>query len=514
MVGIIITIVCAIVVATGTFFGGIQYRIKIGEAQIGGAEKKANDIISDAKNKAENKKREILLETKEEVLKTKTEAEREIKVQRDEVVKQENRLMQKEENLDQKTAQIDQKNQQLDEKNKQLNGKLAEAEEIRSKHITELEKIASLTREEAKKVLIENIKDEAKLEAAQSLKRIEEETKENSQILAKNILGTAIQRCAADHIAEFTVSVVNLPNDEIKGRIIGREGRNIRTFETLTGIDFIIDDTPEAIVLSGFDPVRREVARLTLEKAVADGRIQPAKIEEFFESSKKEVAQIIKQEGDRATFETNVHGLHPELVKLLGRLKYRTSFGQNVLNHSIEVANIAGLLAAELGEDITLAKRAGLLHDIGKTADQEQEGSHVTIGVEIARKYKEKDAVIHAIAAHHGDIEAQSVIAVLIQAADAISAARPGARRENVETYIKRLRQLEDIATGFKGVDKAFAIQAGREIRIMVKPDAVNESTTLMLAKDVAKKIESEMEYPGQIKVNVIRETRAIEYAS
>jgi len=514
MIWIIIGVVVAVVLIVAAFFVGIQYRVKIGEAQIGGAEKKAQDIINTAKQQAENKKREVLLETKEEVLKTKTEAEREIKNSRDEIAKQESRIIQKEESLDQKMTGIEEKTNQLAEKDKQLEEKLAEAAEIHNRHVAELEKIASLTREEAKKALIENIQDEARLEAAQSLKKIEEETKENANSMAKNIIGTAIQRCAADHIAEFTVSVVPLPNDEVKGRIIGREGRNIRTLETLTGIDFIIDDTPEAVVLSGFDPVRREIARLTLEKAVSDGRIQPAKIEEFYEKSKKEVDDIIKKEGERATFETNVHGLHPELVRLLGRLKYRTSFGQNVLNHSIEVANITGLLAAELGEDVTMAKRAGLLHDIGKSTDQDQEGSHVSIGAEIARKYKEKDVVVNAIMSHHGDVEPTSVISVLVAAADAISAARPGARRENVETYIKRLRQLEEIATGFKGVDKAFAIQAGREIRVIVKPEAVNDDSTLMLAKDVAKKIESEMEYPGQIKVNVIRETRAIEYAS
>lgn len=510
----IVFLVVLIAVSFLAFRFGINYRKKIAEAEIGGAEVKASDIINSAKAKAENKKREVLLEAKEEIIKNKAEADKEIRSRRDEISKQENRLMQKEETLDKKISDFEVKESKLQERNQELDVKLAQAEEAYNRQVGELERISGLTASDAKAALIAAIQDEARLEAAQSVKKIEDEAREEADNKARNIISVAIQRCASDHVAETTVSVVPLPSDEMKGRIIGREGRNIRTLEQLTGIDLVIDDTPEAVILSGFDPVRREVARLTLEKLIADGRIHPARIEEVFERSKKEVAQIIKQAGEQATFDTGVHGLNSELVKLIGRLKYRTSYGQNVLKHSVEVAHLAGLMAGELGVDVTLAKRAGLLHDIGKAIDQEQEGSHVTIGAEIAKKYKENDAVVHGILAHHGDIEAESVVAVLIQAADAISAARPGARRENVETYIKRLQQLEEIAGSFSGVDKAFAIQAGREVRIMVKPDSVSDSNTILLAKDIVKKIEGEMEYPGQIKVNVIRELRAIEYAS
>ncbi|MDR1101608.1 MAG: ribonuclease Y [Clostridiales bacterium] len=493
---------------------GISYRKKIAEAEIGGAEKKAQDIINQAKAKAENKRREVLLEAKEEIIKNKAEADKEVKTRREEISRQENRLVQKEETLDKKTTALEEKTSEMGKLTEELENKLKMAEETYKKQVGELERISGLTAAEAKAGLIETIKSEARLEAAQSVKKIEDEAREDAEKRAREIISGAIQRCSSDHVAETTVSVVPIPNDEMKGRIIGREGRNIRTIESLTGIDLVIDDTPEAVILSGFDPIRREIARLTLEKLIVDGRIHPARIEETFERSKKEVEQIIKQEGEQATFDTGVHGLHPELVRLIGRLKYRTSYGQNVLKHSIEVSHLAGLMAGELGEDVMLAKRTGLLHDIGKAIDQEQDGSHVTIGANIAKKYKENDAVVHGILAHHGDIEPQTIVAVLVQAADAVSAARPGARRENVETYIKRLQQLESIANSFTGVDRSFAIQAGREIRIMVKPEAMSDSSTVMLAKDVVKKIESEMEYPGQIKVHVIRELRAIEYAS
>lgn len=514
LVGLIIAIVAIPVAAFCAFKSGISYRRKVAEAEIGGAESRAKDIINEAKAKAENKKREVLLEAKEEVMKTKAEAEKEVRQRREEATKQEQRIQQKEDNLDRKMQATEEKEAQLAKKSQQVEVQLAETSELKDKQVKDLERISGFTATEAKTALIDTIKSEARLEAAQEVKKIEEEAREEGENKAKNIISIAIQRCSSSHATDSTVSVVALPSDDVKGRIIGREGRNIRAIENLTGVDLIIDDTPEAVVLSGFDPVRREVARLTLEKLISDGRIHPARIEEVFEKAKKEIEQIIKQEGDNATFETGVHGLNPELVKLLGRLKYRTSYGQNVLKHSIEVSHIAGLMAAELGLDIALAKRAGLLHDIGKAIDQEQEGSHVTIGAEAARKYKEKDLIINAIAAHHGDVEPQSIIAVLVQAADAVSSSRPGARRENSETYSKRLRQLEDIANSFDGVEKTFAIQAGREVRIVVKPDAVNDATAHLIAKDVAKKIEEEMEYPGQIKVHVIRELRAIEYAS
>jgi len=509
----IVTLVVAVVAATIAFRLGINYRRKIAEAEIGGAEETAKRILGDAQQVAASKKREALLEAKEEILKSKSEFEKEIKERRSEVSRQENRIQQKEESLDKKVEALEAKDNALASRAKELELKIAEVATVKKKQIEVLERISGLTMVEAKAELIRNIESEARLESAMTLKEIEDRTREEADKKAREIIGGAIQRCAADHVAETTVSVVELPNDEMKGRIIGREGRNIRTLETLTGIDLIIDDTPEAVILSGFDPIRREVARLTLEKLITDGRIHPARIEETVERSRREVDNIIKQEGEQAVFDTGVHGLHPEIVKILGRLKYRTSYGQNVLKHSTEVSHLAGLMAAELGSDIMLAKRAGLLHDIGKAVDHEVEGTHITIGADIAKKYKENDEVIHAILAHHGDIQANTITAVLVQAADAISAARPGARRENLETYIKRLEKLEEIANSFEGIERSFAIQAGREIRIMVKAEDVSDERTLLIARDVVKKIEDEMEYPGQIKVNVIRELRAIEYA-
>ncbi len=505
--------ILCVIVGVVMFFVGSNHRKKIAEATIGSAEDQAKKIIKDAEKAAEGKKREVLLEAKEENHKLRQELEKEIKERRAEIQRQERRIQQKEENLDKKTDSIEKKEEQLADRNKQLDAKFAEVDGIKEKQTALLEKISGYTAEEARQELLRSIESEAKHEAAMMIKDIEDKAKEEAETKAREIIGGAIQRCAADHAAETTVSVVALPNDEMKGRIIGREGRNIRALETLTGIDFIIDDTPEAVILSGFDPVRREVARLTLEKLIVDGRIHPARIEETVERCRKDVENIIKQEGEHATFETGVHGLHPELIKLLGRLRYRTSYGQNVLKHSIEVAHLAGIMAGELGADITLAKRAGLLHDIGKAIDHEVEGSHITIGADVARKYKESEAVIHAIMAHHGDVQANTMIAVLVQAADAISAARPGARRENLETYIKRLQKLEEIANSFNGVEKSFAIQAGREVRIMVKPEDVSDENTVIIARDVCRMIESEMEYPGQIKVNVIRELRATDYA-
>ena len=508
-----IAFVLIIIAAAISFRLGIAYRRKIAEAEIGGAEQQAKKIVSDAEKLAESKKREALLEAKEDAHKHRLELDKEIKEHRTENQRQERRIQQKEEALDKKVEQLEQKEEALAKRNKDLDKKMADADNIHEKQILELEKISGLTADEAKEYLLKNIESEVRHEAAMMIKDITDKAKEEGDKKAHDIVAGAIQRCAADHSAETTVSVVPLPNDEMKGRIIGREGRNIRTLETLTGIDLIIDDTPEAVILSGFDPIRREVARLTLEKLIVDGRIHPARIEETVERSKKEVENIIKQEGEHATFETGVHGLHPEIVRLLGKLKYRTSYGQNVLKHSIEVSHLAGIMAGELGADITIAKRAGLLHDLGKAIDHEVEGSHATIGADIAKKYKESEEVIHSILAHHGDVQPNSIIACLVQAADSISAARPGARRENLETYIKRLEKLEAIANSFEGVDKSFAIQAGREIRIMVKPEIVTDDNTILMARDIVKKIESEMEYPGQIKVNVIRELRSIEYA-
>ena len=514
---ILIVVVVAILacLATGfiSFRAGVEHRKKIAEAQFGSAEEQAKRIVADAEKNAAAKKKEITLEAKEEIQKARAEAEKELKERRNEILRQERRISQKEETLDKKTENLERKEHTLTTKMKSLEARELELTEIKEKQLAELEKISGLSQEEAKDIIMKSIEDQARHDAAIMVKEIEQEAKENAERNAKNIVALSIQKVAADHVAETTVSVVNLPSDEMKGRIIGREGRNIRTLETLTGVDLIIDDTPEAVVVSSFDPVRREVAKTALEKLIVDGRIHPARIEETVEKSRKEVEAIIKQEGESATFETGVHGLHPELIKLLGKLKYRTSYGQNVLKHSIEVAHLAGVMAGELGTDVALAKRAGLLHDIGKAVDHEIEGSHVTIGAEIAKKYRENKDVIHAIMAHHGDVEAQTLVASLVQAADAISAARPGARRENLETYIKRLQKLEEIANNFDGVEKSFAIQAGREIRIMIKPDVVNDDGMVMVAKDIVKRIEEELEYPGQIKVSLIRETRAVDYA-
>ena len=492
---------------------GVLYRKKVSEREIGSAEEKAKQIINESIKSAESKKREAMLEAKEEIHKSRSEYEREVKERRSELQKQERRLQQKEETLDRKTDALDKKTDALNQKIAAIDAKQNEINQLKKTQMELLEKISGYTVEEAKTFLINSLKDDVVHEQALMVKEIEAQYKDEADSRAREIIATAIQRCAADHVAETTVSVVPLPNDEMKGRIIGREGRNIRAIETLTGCDLIIDDTPEAITLSSFDPVRREVARIALEKLIQDGRIHPARIEEMVAKAQKEVNATIKAEGERAVFETNIHGLHPELIKLLGRMKYRTSYGQNVLNHSIEVSHIAGLLASELGVDVATAKRAGLLHDIGKAIDHEVEGSHVTIGVNIARKYKESEEVIHAIEAHHGDVEAHTVVACLVQAADAISAARPGARRENIENYVKRLEKLEEVTKSFPGIANCFAIQAGREIRIMVKPEEVSEDQMVLLARDIAKKIEDELTYPGQIKVNLLRETKAVDYA-
>ena len=495
------------------FASGVEHRKQVAESQFISAEERAKTIVSEAERAASSKKREALLEAKEENQKLRQELDREIKERRNEIARQERRINQKEETLDKKTDNLERKEQSLASRIKSLEKKEHEITEIKQKQTEELERISGLTRDEAKSLLVREIEMAARHDAAVMVKEIEQEARETAEKKAKNIVAMSIQKVAADHVAESTVSVVNLPSDEMKGRIIGREGRNIRSIETLTGVDLIIDDTPEAVIVSSFDPVRREVAKMTLEKLIVDGRIHPARIEDSVEKSRKEVDAIIKQEGENAAFSTGVHGLHPELIKLLGKLKYRTSYGQNVLKHSMEVAFLAGVMAGELGCDVTLAKRAGLLHDIGKAVDHEVEGSHVTIGADIAKKFRENKDVVHAIMAHHGDVEPQTMIAVLVQAADAISAARPGARRENLETYIKRLEKLEEIANEYEGVEKSFAIQAGREIRIMVKPEAVNDDAMIIVAKEIAKKIESEMEYPGQIKVSLIRETRAVDYA-
>ena len=485
----------------------------ISKQTVNDAKREAESIKNEAEESAARKKREALLEAKEEIHKNRADLEREIKERRGEMSKTERRLTQKEETLDRKTDAADKKNEELTRRLANVQKSREEAEQYKQQQLERLESISGLTRDEAKQYLVDSIEQEAQHDAAIKLREIQQQTKDDAEKYAREVISSAIQRCAADHVAEATVSVVPLPNDEMKGRIIGREGRNIRTLETLTGVDLIIDDTPEAITLSCFDPVRREVARLTLEKLIIDGRIHPARIEEMVEKSRREVDQIIKQEGERAVLETGVHGLHPELVKLLGRMRYRTSYGQNVLQHSIEVSHIAGILAGELGINATQAKRAGLLHDIGKAVDREMEGSHVDIGVDLCKRYHEHADIIHAVQAHHGDIEAKTLVACLVQAADAISAARPGARRENLEAYIKRLEKLEEIANTTPGVSSSYAIQAGREIRIIVNPEQVNDSQMILLSREIAKKIEDELEYPGQIKINMIRETRAVEYA-
>ncbi|CDI40677.1 endoribonuclease Y [Tepidanaerobacter acetatoxydans Re1] len=492
---------------------GYFIRKYIAEAKINSAEESAKKIVEDAENKAESIKREALVEAKEEILKLKNEAEKELRERRNELQRSERRLIQKEEGIDKKIEAIEKKEEAITKKQNEISQIHEKVNELYSQQIAELERISSLTTEEAKEFLLNKVKDEIRHDAAIMIKEIETQAKEEAQKRAKEIISYAIQKCAVDQVAETTVSVVALPNDEMKGRIIGREGRNIRALETLTGVDLIIDDTPEAVILSGFDPVRRQVAKIALEKLILDGRIHPARIEEMVEKAQKEVESIIRDEGEKATFDTGIHGLHGDLIKYLGKLYYRTSYGQNVLHHSIEVAHLAGAMAAELGVDVKLTKRAGLLHDIGKSVDQETEGPHALLGAELAKKYGESFEVVNAIASHHNDVEPQTVEAILVQAADAVSAARPGARRETLEAYIKRLEKLEEIANSFSGVEKSYAIQAGREIRIMVKPEDVDDLGVLEIARNIAKKVEDELEYPGQIKVNVIRETRATEYA-
>ena len=510
---IVIVVAVAVVVGLIMFFAGTNKAKSDFEKTVGSAEKKSREIIDDAIRTAENKKREALLETKEEALKAKNDLDKEIKDRRKEVSDLEHRMLKREEASEKKAVALDQKEQELRMQQDRMQQKEAEIDELHNQKVTELERVSGLTRDQAKSELLKSLEEDTKHDYAKMIREYDNQAKEEAEKSARNYIVDAIQRCAADQVTESTVSVVQLPNDDMKGRIIGREGRNIRTLEQLTGVELIVDDTPEAVVLSGFDPVRREVARIALEKLIVDGRIHPARIEEVVEKAQKEVDETIREEGDAAVLEVGVHGLNPELVKLLGRMKFRTSYGQNVLNHSIEVAHIAGLMAAELGVDVAMAKRAGLLHDLGKSIDHEVEGSHVQLGADLARKFKENPVIVNAIEAHHGDVEPKTVIAVLVQAADAISAARPGARRENVENYIRRLQKLEELTGSYPGVEKAYAIQAGREVRIMVKPEEVSEDNMILLARDVAKKIEAELEYPGQIKVNVIRETKAVEYA-
>ena len=506
-------VITALVVALLVWIIANAYRTNVYEKKIGSAEEKAREIIDEALKTAETKKREALLEAKEESLKAKNEIDKETKERRAELQRYEKRVLAKEETLDRKTDALEKRESRLAYKESDLEKTRVEVDELRTKQLQELEKISGWTSEQAKDYLLRTVEDEVKHETAMLVKDLEARAKEEADKKAREMVVTAIQRCAADHVAETTISVVQLPNDEMKGRIIGREGRNIRTLETLTGVDLIIDDTPEAVILSGFDPIRREVARIALEKLIVDGRIHPARIEEMVEKAQKEVEIMIREEGEAATLEVGVHGIHPELVRLLGKMKFRTSYGQNTLKHSIEVAILSGLLAAEIGVDVRLAKRAGLLHDIGKAVDHEVEGTHVQIGVDLCRKYKESPIVINAVEAHHGDVEYQSLIACIVQAADTISAARPGARRETLETYTNRLKQLEDITNSFKGVDKSFAIQAGREIRVMVVPEQVSDADMILLARDLSKQIEQQLEYPGQIKVNVIRESRVTDYA-
>ncbi len=512
-VAVLIAVVVGAVAAAIAFSCGIAYRRKVAEQKVGSAEEEAKRIINDAIRTAEQKRKEAAIEAKDEVFKLKAEADKEIKERRSEVTRQERRLDQKEENIDRKTAALEQKEEEQKKRAELVEARLAEIEQMRERETEKLEHISGLSEEAAKEMLLSRLDEELVHEKALKISAFETQTKEDCDKLAQELITQAVSRCAADHSSEITVSVVPLPSDEMKGRIIGREGRNIRALETATGVDLIIDDTPEAITLSSFDPVRREVARMTLEKLIADGRIHPARIEETVEKCRRELDATMKREGERAVMEVGVHGLHPDLVKLIGRLKYRTSYGQNVLNHSMEVAYLAGLMASELGLNVNMAKRAGLLHDIGKALTHEIEGSHVMIGVDLARKYKENPAIVHAIEAHHGDVEPQTPLAFIIMAADAISAARPGARRENVENYIKRLEDLEAISSSFPGVERSYAIQAGREVRIMVKPEQVADDQLTILARDIVKKIEDELEYPGQIKINVIRENRATDYA-
>ncbi len=505
-------IVIIAVCAAGCFFAFSNYKKNV-ETTIGNAEDKAREIVDEALKTAETKKREGLLEIKEESIKTKNELDKEIKERRAEAQRYERRVQQKEESIDKKADAIEKKEASLAAREEELAKQSAVVARLNEERVQELERISGLTSEQAKEHLLKIVEDEVKHETAVMIKEMESRAKEEADKKAKEYVVTAIQKCAADHVSETTISVVQLPNDEMKGRIIGREGRNIRTLETLTGVELIIDDTPEAVILSGFDPIRREIARIALEKLIVDGRIHPARIEEMVEKAQREVEVMIKEEGEAATLEVGVHGIHPELVKLLGKMKFRTSYGQNALKHSIEVAHLTGLLAAEMGFDVRMAKRAGLLHDIGKAVDHEMEGSHIQLGAELCRKYKESQIVINAVESHHGDVEARSLIACLVQAADTISAARPGARRETLETYTTRLKQLEEITNNFKGVDKSFAIQAGREVRVMVVPEQINDSDMILLARDISKQIEAELEYPGQIKVNVIRESRVVEYA-
>ncbi len=513
MLWYIIEGVAAVVVAVIAFFLGSVHRRKTAEAAIGSAEDEARRILNDAMKNAEAKKKEAILEAKDEIIKSRNETEKDLRERRAEVQRQEHRIQQKEESLERKLENLEVKENKIAEKTKLAEDRLAEAEQLKKSQFDMLEKISGYTVEQAKAQILSMLDGELQHEKAVKIAEYDQQLKDEADSRARELISMAIQRCAADHSSEATVSVVALPNDEMKGRIIGREGRNIRALETATGVDLIIDDTPEAITVSSFDPVRREIARIALEKLIVDGRIHPARIEETVEKARAEVDRTIKQKGEQALLDAGVHSMHPELVKLLGRLYYRTSYGQNVLNHSLEVCHLTGLMAAELGEDVTLAKRAGLLHDIGKAIDHEQEGSHIQLGVDVAKKYKENEAVIHAIHAHHGDVEAKTVIACLVQAADAISAARPGARRENIESYIKRLEKLEEIANSFSGVETSFAIQAGREIRIMIKPDAVSDDQMVLVARDIVKEIENNLDYPGQIKVNLIRENRVVDYA-
>ena len=514
MQGVIIAVIVTLIFAVPiTYLVTTAYRKKVAEQKVGNADEKAREIIDEAVKTAETKKRETLLEVKEETIKSKNDLDREIRERRAEIQRNERRIVQKEENLDRKLEAIEKREAGFVAREEELSRQKAEIAKLSEERVQELERISGLTSEQAKDYLLKTVEEDVKLDTAKLIKEMENQAKEEAGKKAKDYVVSAIQKCAADHVAETTISVVQLPNDEMKGRIIGREGRNIRTLETLTGVDLIIDDTPEAVILSGFDPIRREIARIALEKLIVDGRIHPARIEEMVEKAKKEVETMIREEGEAATLEVGVHRIHPELVRLLGRMKFRTSYGQNALKHSIEVAQIAGLLAGEIGVDVRTAKRAGLLHDIGKSVDHEMEGSHIQIGVELCRKYKESPLIINAVEAHHGDVEPETLIACLVQAADTISAARPGARRETLETYSNRLKQLEDITDGFKGVDKSFAIQAGREIRVMVIPEQISDADMVLLARNISKQIESELEYPGQIKINLIRESRVVDYA-